>query len=327
MDIMNFIKSLCGMSGAVLFFTVCVVILGSYISYKDGKTSDRIDKGVGKIDTAVTNTETKLNKAREELLSVSNSVIDNLKETNKANGQLRTANGQLQQNYEQIVATLTEAINAKNEAIKSKDEIIGKLMGGESYPELTLKKGGFYLTAIGKYNIPNLKISIILIQDCLEMPQEVTLNYLSKGELNRNYFKLLFHGELDLRSGVPSPINIEDFKNNLPTESGKTHAFEVIFETKLKKWIQRIRITSFNGKWEVANILDEVHGSSEGNTFGGEKEILKQVSESYPPLFQDNNTKYIRFFNTSIMHPKTGTPVPIDYNHQNGISDRSFDGL
>lgn len=330
----DYIKSLWGAPGLILAMTIVCVIWASKSSYDNDEAQKKIKKGVGKIDTIVTNSEQTLNNASKDLLDNTNLVLDNLERTKIANEQLMQASEQLQENYKQIVQGLKEsikakeeAINAKNEAIKSKDEIIGKLMGGESYPGLTLKKGGFYLTAIGKYNIPNLKIAIILIRDCLEIPQEVTLNYLSKNDLNGSYFKLLYHSELDLRAGVPYPINIENFKNNLPVDDRKTHAFEIVFETKLKKWIQRIRITSFKGKWEIANILDEVHGSSEGNTFGGEKEILKQVSEDYPALFENNYKKYILFFNSSLMHPKTGTPVPMEYNDQNGISDCSFDDL
>lgn len=332
--LLDYFKSLWGAPGLILAMTIVCVIWASKSSYDNEEVQKKIKKGVGKIDTIVTNSEQTLNNASKDLLDNTNLVLDNLERTKIANEQLMQASEQLQENYEQIVATLNktieakeESINAKNEAIKSKDEIIGKLMGGESYPELTLKKGGFYLTAKGKYNIPNLKIAIILIQDCLEIPQEVTLNYLSKNDLNRGYFKLLYHNELDLRLGGPFPIDIENFKNNLTVEDRKTHAFEIVFETKLKIWKQRIRITSYKGKWEIANILDEVHGSSEGNAFGGEKEILKQVSDGYPALFENNHKKYILFYNSSITNPKTGTPVPIEYNDQNGISDRSFDDL
>lgn len=328
MDIMNFIKSLCGVSGGVLFLTICGVILGAYISYKDGKTSDRIDKGVGKIDTAVTNTETKLNKARKELLNVSNSVIDNLNETNKANGQLRTANGQLQQNYEQIVATLTEAINAKNEAIKSKDEIIGQITGGDSRPSLSLKKGGFYLRTQGTYSIPNLKIIIFIIPNCLNIPKDVTLDYL-RGKYNKDYIKPVFIKTYPkLWAGMDiEPIDIENFNSYLPNSDGIMNAIEIYFESDYKKWFQRIRIVSHNGKWEVADILEEIPTTQRDNNFSGENEIYKHVSENFPAQFQSGTLKIIPFFNARLDHPTRLGAVPIDYNHENGISDRSFDNL
>lgn len=341
MDIMNFAKSLIGVSGLLLLFTFACVVVGSYLSYKDGQIRDRIDSGVEKIDTIVTNSEIKLNNAGTTLLDNNALVLDNLGRTITANEQLRETNeqlriasAQLQQNYEQIAATLNktietkeEAIKAQKEAIKAQDEIIGQLTGGNSYPGLSLKKSGFYLTTKGSYGIPNLKIIIRIIPNCLNIPKNVTLDYLRGNQQNQDYIKPVFIKTYPkLWAGLNiEPIDIKNFNSYLPNGDGVMNAFEIYFESDHKRWVQRIRIISHNGKWEVADILDEIPTTQRDNNFSGENEIYKHVSENFP--YQSGTLKIIPFFNARLDHPTRLGAVAIEYNHENGISDRAFDSL
>lgn len=334
MELIDFLKSLWGVSGAVIGFTLLGLLFGAYLSYKDGKTSDRIDSGVGKIDTIVTNSENRLKDASESILINNALVIENLKKTidankqlQKTNEQLGIASGQLQQNYEQIVATLNTTIKVKDEAIKSKDEIIGQTTGGESYPSLSIKKGGFYLANRGIYSIPNLQVSIRLIPNCLNIPRNATLEYLRNEPTDPKYVIPIYYKKYPkLWAGLSiESIDIKNLNSYIPNDKGIMHAFEIYFESDYKRWMQRIRIISHNGKWEVAEVLDEIPTTQRSNVYSNEKEIFKHISENFPTFEGLGTTKVIPFFNAKFDHPTRFNFIIIDYNQENGIAERSFD--
>lgn len=326
---MNFAKSLISLSGFLLFFTVVCVFVGSYMSYKDGKIRDKIDTGVAKIDigvekidTIVTNSEKKLNDAGEALSKVNAVVVQNLEKSVKAGEQL-------EQSYKQIVETLNQTIEGKNATLKAQDEIIGQMTGGNSYPQLSLKKGGFYLTNKGIYSIPNLEISIRSIPNCLEIPREVTLDYLKRRQSNGDYIKPVFYKKpYKLWAGLHiESIDIKNFNSYLPNDNGIMNGFEIYFNSDHKRWVQQIRLISHNGSWEIADILYEIPTTQRDNNFSNQKEIYNHVSENFPVEYPTGSFKIIPFFNAVFDHPTKFWFVPIEYNHKNAISGYSFDSL
>ncbi|AOZ98783.1 hypothetical protein BIW12_04670 [Flavobacterium commune] len=304
-------------------------------SIDNDNAQEKIKDGVIKIDEIVTNSEKKLNDAGEALSKNNTLVVDNLKKTIKASEQLQEANEQLQKaseqlqkNYKQIVETLNQTIEGKNATIKAQDEVIGQITGGNSYPELSLKKGGFYLNTHGSFSIPNLKISIWVIPNCLNIPKKVTIDYLRENITDQKYIipiVAIRYSKLWAGYNIQS-IEVENFKSYLPNEDGNMHAFEIYFESDYKKWKQRIRIISHNGKWEIADLLDEIPTTQRDNIFFSEKEIYRHVSENFPSA-QSGAWKMIPFFNALPSDSAKLGIIPIEYNDKNGISDYSFDNL
>lgn len=329
MDIMNFIKSLYSVSGVLLLLTILCVFAGSYLSHKDGQIRDKIDAGVEKINTIVTNSEKKLNEANEALLKNNAIVTDNLEKTITANEQLQKASEQLQQNYKQIVETLNQTIEGKDTTIRAQEEVIGQTTGGDSYPKITLKKEGFYLTVQGIYSIPNLRVTIFLISNCLNIPKEVTIDYVRDGKINPTYIKTIFNDTYSKlwAGGHSNPIHIEDINDYLPTNDGVMHAFEIYYKSDFKIWEQKIRIISYKGKWEIADILNEIPTTQRDNIIYREKKIYSLVSENFPAHQTNLETgvsKFIPFFNARPYDPSKPYFELIDYNHGNGISNLSF---
>nr|WP_314897278.1 hypothetical protein [uncultured Flavobacterium sp.] len=329
---MNFAKSLIGVPGLLLVFTFVCVVAGSYLSYRDGKVRDKIDTGVEKIDTIVTNSERKLNEANKALLKNNDLVTENLEKTITANEKLQKTSEQLQQNYKQIVETLNQTIEGKDATIRAQEGIIGQTTGGDSYPKITLKKKGFYLTVQGKYSIPNLRVTILLISNCLNIPKDVTIDYLRDGKINPTYIKTIFNYTYSKlwAGGHINPINIEDINNYLSTDDGVMHAFEIYYKSDFKIWEQKIRIISYKGKWEIADILNEIPTTHRGNTILKDNNIYNLVSENFPAE-QTNSyagvAKFIPFFNTTPYEPYNLYYEPIRYSPAHGISDFSFDEL
>lgn len=346
MEIIEFLKSLWGISGGILAFTILVVILGAYVSYKDGKTSDRIDKGVADIDKIVTDSKKELDKANIELQKNIGLATANLKSTDVANKQLLETNEklnqaslQLERNYKKTVDALKEsieakeeALNAKNETIKSKDEVIGQFTGGNTYPKIELKKGGFYLTSLGGYTIPELNVRIFIIPNYLDIPKQVTIDYLKGNKIDTKYIIPVFNKTYPKFWAGHSAeiIDIANFNEYLLTNNNATHAFEIYFESKFKKWKQKIRIISHNGKWEVADILDEIPTTQKDNVRIFEKNIYSLISENFPAQQTNSHTgiiKIIPLFNTTPYHPFSIYYDMIDYSPAHGVSDYSLDEL
>lgn len=338
MEIIEFFKSLWGVSGAVLTFTILVVFFGAYVSYRDGKTSDRIDKGVTKIDTIVTDSKEKLEKANDDLQTTIGIANDNLKSTEAANKKLSQTSIQLQRNYEETLKTLEaanqakdEALNAQKETLKSKDEVIGRLTGGNTYPKIELKKGGFYLTSIGGYTIQGLKVVIFIIPNYLDIPKQVTIDYLKGNKLDEKYIVPVFKKTYSRFWGNSSEvIDIPNFNGYLLTNNNAAHAFEVYFESEFKKWSQKIRIISHNGKWEVANILDEIPTTNIGNMNINGNNIYKLISENFPGKHANSNKGIFKIFplyNSTPYEPFDTDFDMILYSPVHGVSNYSLDDL
>jgi hypothetical protein len=340
MYIINYFKSFKKnprmLSILLVVFSVAGVFLSAIISDRDGEIRDKIDKGVKaiedgvvKIDTIVNDSKSKLETANEALITNNNLVIDNLVRTQTANEQLIKASEQLQKNYEQIVEGLKKSIEAKEETINAKEEIIGQTTGGDSYPSLSLKKGGFYLSTLGTYSIPNLRVSIRLIPNCLSIPRKVTLKYLRNQPTDPKYVIPIYYEKYNrLWAGFKFEyIDIKNLKSYIPNDDSIMHAFEIYFESDYKKWIQRIRIISHNGKWEIADVLYEIPTTQRDNIFIREEPIYKHVSENFPAIVIDGATKIIYFFNADLEHPTNPTVEFIEYKNGNEISGCSFDEL
>lgn len=347
MELIEFAKSLKGVSGAVLAFTIAVVILGAYVSFKNDKTNDRIDKGVKKIDRVADSTKDKLDKASDDLknnLDLSQASLERVILANKqlleTNQKLSKTSIQLQKNYEETLKTLEaankakeEAIKAQNQTINSKNEVIGKLTGGESYPRIDIKKGGFYIAVQGEYSIPDLRITIYALPNYLNIPVQVTSDYLKGKNIGPSNIFPIYHQQYYMvwAGHSPGSIDIPNFNEYLPTNNGIMNGFDIILETKHKKWKQQIRMVSHNGKWEIAQKLLEIPTTQKDNVIRNPDEIFSEISENFPAISTSNtNTGKMMIYITynarayDISKPSVDY---IEYNHKNGAADREFDSL
>lgn len=350
MELIEFAKSLKGVSGAVLAFTIAVVILGAYVSFKNDKTNDRIDKGVKKIDRVADSTKDKLDKASDDLknnLDLSQASLERVILANKqlleTNQKLSQTSIQLQKNYEKTLKTLEaankakeEAIKAQNETINSKDEVIGQLTGGKSFPRISLKKGGFHISVQGEYSIPDLRIIIYALPNYLNIPAQVTSDYMKGKKTGPSYIFPIYSQQYYMvwADHLPGSIDIPNFNEYLPTNDGIMNGFDIILETKHKKWKQQIRIVSHNGKWEIADKLLEIPTTQKGNVMRIPDEIFTEISENFPAIRTANTkTGKMMFYITYNAQAYDASKPSFDYieyneyNHNNGAADREFDSL
>jgi uncharacterized protein (UPF0333 family) len=307
-----------------------VLIIGAVFSFfnsiGDEKTKNEIKD----------NTDTLVNTAKEtvkNLHTVSKNVLISQNQAQKTFDRLNlTYNNTLdnlektERNYQTSLENLERTIEAKDATITSQNEIIGQITGGDSYPKITLKNNGFYLSVVGTYNIPDLKIQIGLIQNCLNIPENLTLDYL-KGKETEEIYTIKIQKEYSKLWTIPfsQTIEFKNMRNYLTQTNGQMHGFEIYFESAYKKWGQKIRVLSHDGNWEIADVLYEIPTTQRDNTYSAEKVIYEHVSENFPTSSGANPYKLVPFFNKSHNQGKGGLIIPIKSNHANGISSYSFD--
>lgn len=347
MEIIEFFKSLWSVSGAVLAFTIGVVILGAYVSFRNDKTNNRIDTGVIKIEKVANSTKKKMNKASDDLKNNLDLSQANFEKVMLANEQLLETNQKLshtssllQKNFEETLKTLEaankakdEAIKAQTETLKSKNEVIGRLTGGDSYPEISLKKGGFHITVRGEYSIPDLRIIIYALPNYLNTPVQVTSDYLQNKYKGSSYIFPIYSQQYYMvwAGHMPGSIDIPNFNEYLPTNDGVMNGFDILLETKNKKWKQQIRLVSHKGKWEIADKLLEIQTTLKDNVYRNPEEISTKISENFPAI-RTANTKTGKMmiyltYNTQAYDTSKPSFDYIEYNDKNGAADREFDSL
>lgn len=343
----NFWDYLIGFPGLVILLTLIGLIIGSYLSFDNDKKSGKMRKGIDDINAIVITTENKLKEASAKLESNIDIAKLNLDKVTLANVQLLETNEklnkaslQLLDNYNKTLEALEasnkakdEAINAQNETLKSKDEIIGLLTGGSSFPRISLKKGGFHISVQGEYSIPDLRIIIYALPNYLNIPAQVTSDYMKGKKTGPSYIFPIYSQQYYMvwAGHLPGSIDIPNFNEYLPTNDGIMNGFDIILETKHKKWKQQIRIVSHNGKWEIADKLLEIPTTQKGNVMRIPDEIFTEISENFPAI-RTANTKtgkmmfYITY-NAQAYDASKPSFDYIEYNHNNGAADREFDSL
>lgn len=340
----NFWDYLIGFPGLVILLTLIGLIIGSYLSFDNDKKSGKMRKGVDDINAIVITTENKLNEASTNLESNIDIAKLNLDKVTLANVQLLETNEklnkaslQLLDNYNKTLEALEasnkakdEALLAKNETIKSKDEIIGQLTGGNSFPRISLKKGGFHISVQGVYSLYDVKVTIRLIPNFLKIPKQTTQDYLKGLQPDSKYiitFNQFTFPKL-LSGSLPGSINIKDFNSYFTRNEEDMHAIDIFIESDRKIWFQRTRLVTHNGKWEVADILKEIPSVQKDNSFNDGTPIFNTVSEKFPLYYPNNeNWKLIILYNAGEYEINKKAYDFIEYKNGNGMSDFSFDEL
>lgn len=182
------------------------------------------------------------------------------------------------------------------------------------------------MTVVGAYNIPGLKVKIGLIQNCLNIPENRTTDYL-QDKVGVAIFNIEIQKEYSKLWTVPfsQSIKFKNMKDYLTHDNFQLHGFEIYFESTYKKWGQKIRILAHNGNWEIADVLFEIPTIQKDNNYSSEKKIYEHVSEGFPTLSGAEPYKLVPFFNKSPYNQRGALIIPIKYNHDNGISNYSFD--
>ena len=304
-------------------FTYAIIVtiaafIAAYGSYRVNKTRKTIETNSKELIQKADSSMTELERASKQ-------INESLEKAKEANIKLDINNSQLASNYKKIVEGLEESIKAKDATISAQEEILGQITGGNSYPKITLKKDGFFLSPIGSFSIPNLQVKIGFIQNCMNIPEQTTLNYL-RGQNPDKIFTFIISEKYSKLWKNPSfeIIKIKNMKNYLMTNNGIIHGFDISFQSEYKKWFQKIRLISHNGSWEIADVLYEIPTTQKSNVFSSEKKIYEHVSKDFPTLEETDPIKLVPFFNKS-PHNKAPLIIPIEYNYDNGISNHSFD--
>ncbi|MBA4318144.1 MAG: hypothetical protein C0412_07065 [Flavobacterium sp.] len=310
----------------ILILTFIIAFFAYYNSNQDEKTKKDIKDNTDSLKSTAKKTIENLNEVNREILESQAQAKKTFEKVNRTYENTFENLAQTEKNYDVTLENLQKTIEAKDATISSQNEIIGQITGGNSYPQVTLKKDGFYLRVVGPYNIPNLKIQIGLIQDCLNISENLTLDYLH-GKVTDEIYTVKIQKEYSKLWTVPFSqiIEFKNMKNYLSQHNGQMHAFEIYFESAYKKWGQKIRIVSHNGNWEIADVLYEIPTIQRDNVYNSEKEIYEHVSENFPTLLKAESYKLVPFFNKSPYKEKGGLIIPIKYDHTNGISNYSFD--
>jgi polyhydroxyalkanoate synthesis regulator phasin len=296
---MNIIEFLTSAQFIILIITVIGASVVAISTYKDGKIRDEINQGIKKIDTIVNNSEIKLNESAKKL-------SENLEET-------KNANEKLKKTYKNTVENLAKTIEAKNATIESQTEILGQITGGDSYPAISLKNDGFYISVKGAYSIPNLKVQINAIANLAVYPE---INIKRDTDINKLKEKIfnLHYGKLWKTTPFAEFIPFKNINEFLNKTENHIHGFDIIFNSDYKKWKQYIRIISHKGRWEIEDVLVEIQ-TTQVTGMQSDKFVYTHVSE----LFPINSKEIYKYFSSNDLS------FLIEYNAENGIGSLPLD--